>query len=164
MVRKKVETKWIAEIPEGKRTFTTRGEAVQAEIDYTYKCEERRLKELFVKYFPPRHKDSYRFKTYCVDCGELLYEYEAVWDGHRNEMGDFHKVQDFSAFLSGHRCEECDEKAWELFDEMKEAYLRDAKIKVYIEGRACIDLNQASDEMRIEVYKIVEHWDRLNDK
>lgn len=67
------------------------------------------------------HKDDDRYKKHCVDCGKLLYRYEACWDGHRNERGDLIEQHDAVRILDGLRCLDC------------AAIFKEALLKAYVE-------------------------------
>ena len=158
MINRKITTTWVVSVGDWEKEFPTRKKAQEAERTQTVISTLQKLEVTFREVFPVRHKNTSKYHTYCIDCGELLFEYASIYDGHRNEKGDYVKRQDYHTLFNGHRCEECHCSAKNLFKNIKEFYLQETGEKIFIDLKACINLNQAQSETVLMIYKIVECW------
>lgn len=100
----KIQTKYICEVTG--EEFDTEEEALLSE-------EKFNRNSIFIKLFPKEHPDDNRYKTHCVNCGKLMWEYESTWDGHRNETGDLIKSNPIFKLFGGGYCIECYNKVYD---------------------------------------------------
>lgn len=158
MIKRKVRVTWLASDGDWKEEFSTKKEAELNLIKRQAKVELERLRLIFRKYFKVEEFYShYRHK--CVDCDKLLDTWEMKISCYDSERGRHYKHNDSYMLFNGCRCEKCHEKIEDLFEEMQNFNFEINGVKVFIEGRACINLLQSSNKLKLEIYKIVENWD-----
>lgn len=156
-------TKWISK-GEGKE-YSSLVKAEEAEKRYSQEKDKERLSRIFRKYFKRRHEKTHRFQTYCVDCGCILYEFEAEWDGHRNELGQFHSHTHTLRLFDGERCEKCHQEADKLLDTMIDHY-SSLKCDGWIDDFLCLlkanfdELDKNDIKNILILYNIVDKWDK----
>ena len=159
MIKKK--TIWITE--DGQE-FSSKEEAAKAEEEYQINQKIYTLSDILRKYFKQKYSDHDRYDKclyLCVDCGIKLLEYESNWDGHRTERGDliFRHVGKTTSFLDGYRCENCDRKAFELFNDMIQDYNEKNKTDILIDPRNLETTTQKDKNMLLQILTIIEFWD-----
>jgi len=155
MVRRK--TIWLAALGDREREFPTKKKAKEAEEHYAMEQDVNRLTPIFRQYFKTRF-DIYQ--NYCVDCGKLIFEWESVWDGHRNEKGKYTSHNEHYQFVDGWRCDKCDKKIIELINKMIDFYHTEEGIAIILNTRDLQSIRH-SDRHYIRVLMgCVEYWDK----
>jgi len=159
MVRRK--TIWLAALGDREREFPTKKEAKDYEEKYAMEQDINRLTPILRQYFKTRH-DIYQ--NYCVDCGKLIFEWESVWDGHRNNKGKYTSHNEHYKFVDGWRCSKCNVKIIELLGEMIRVYYTEEDKFIALTS---VNLQSIRDPDRHFIHSLmecVEFWDKQNNK
>lgn len=94
------------------KQFFTKEEAEKYEKSLIENTKSYELDLKFRSIFPRNYYSDDWYNCHCVKCGNLLVQYDSVYDGHRNERGDV-KIDNPKVILfGGNYCPDCYNKIW----------------------------------------------------
>jgi len=99
-------SKWVCSIC--RLEYSEHKDVIRCEAVCSNKQEDEKYIAQKLMIFPETHKNDDRYKKHCVECGQILFERDRYWDGHRNEPGDvIYEDENQAMLLNGRYCSKC---------------------------------------------------------
>jgi hypothetical protein len=155
--------KYISDIDGKEHEFCSKQKVVEFEENYRIEKEIEDYLPIFEKYFKTRFsknpwKWSDQYKTFCVDCGKMVSQYEEEYNGYDSSYaGKELYSEPNKLFLDGFRCLKCHDKIIKLYENMNQLYNNNKKV-ILMSFDSLWHFSKLSLEHQLELIRIVKCW------